>query len=32
VSVGTVKSQSSRGLDTLRGHLNPRQSSRSSNV
>ena len=32
VSVGTVKSQASRGLDTLRQHLIPREPSRSSHV
>jgi RNA polymerase sigma factor (sigma-70 family) len=32
VSVGNVKSQSSRGLEALRGHLIPREASRSSNV
>jgi RNA polymerase sigma factor (sigma-70 family) len=32
VSLGTVKSQASRGLDTLRAHLTPREPHRSSNV
>lgn len=32
VSLGSVKSQASRGLDTLRQHLNPREPTRSSHV
>ncbi|BEP15292.1 SigE family RNA polymerase sigma factor [Acidothermaceae bacterium B102] len=32
VSLGNVKSQSSRGLATLRGYLDPQHTTRSSNV
>jgi RNA polymerase sigma factor (sigma-70 family) len=32
ISLGNVKSQASRGLDTLRQHLIPREPTRSSHV